>query len=236
MYPPFSDVRARKALLYMVNQKDVMRALGGDPSLQQECHALFICGTPNDTDVGAVKAQDLETARRLMAEAGYKGEPIYLLDPTDVPILHTEAIVVAEQLRRIGVNVKLIATDRSGWRSRRNSKEPPEKGGWHLFTTTATSFEVGYPHTNFAANSRCGGETWPGWPCSEEIEELREAWTLTADTDQRFEILKKLQKALYNNVNWIPLGQWQSPATYRKRITGVLTDAPLFVYWNIKKE
>jgi peptide/nickel transport system substrate-binding protein len=56
--PPFNDVRIRRAVLVAVNQDDYMRAVtGNDTTAYKECMALFPCGTPFGTQVGASAMQ-----------------------------------------------------------------------------------------------------------------------------------------------------------------------------------
>ena len=64
LHPPFNNVKARQALLWMVNQADYMRAVAGDPKFWRTCAAYFMCGTPLETDAGAPGlTQNLDKAR-----------------------------------------------------------------------------------------------------------------------------------------------------------------------------
>ena len=64
-----------------------------------------MCGGPYETDVATApwSRQDKARARQLLAEAGYRGEPIVVLDPGDQPVISTIANVTAGLLREIGV-------------------------------------------------------------------------------------------------------------------------------------
>ena len=46
LYPPFDNVKVRRAALLAMNQKDVLDALVGNPEYYQICGAIFVCGTP----------------------------------------------------------------------------------------------------------------------------------------------------------------------------------------------
>ena len=96
----------------MVKQEDYLRAVVGSQNSGAPA-AYFMCGAPLETDVAseALMQQDLEKAKRLMQEAGYKGEPIILMDPTDIAILHGATLVTAQMFRKIGVNVQVQAMD-----------------------------------------------------------------------------------------------------------------------------
>ncbi len=50
LHPPFNNVDARRAMLYLVKQDDVMRAIFGQSKSWQACGSLFRCGTPMTND------------------------------------------------------------------------------------------------------------------------------------------------------------------------------------------
>ena len=52
-HAPFDDPRARQALLLIADQEEFGQALTNDPALARSCNALFVCGTPYASDVGA---------------------------------------------------------------------------------------------------------------------------------------------------------------------------------------
>ena len=136
LHPPFDRKEARQALLWMVNQEDYMRAIVGDPKFWRTCGSYFMCGTSLETDAAseALVRQDLERARQLMEEAGYTGETIVLMDPTDVPILHGASLVTAQMLKKIGVNVRVQAMDWSTLTSRRVERKTPRRVAGICFT------------------------------------------------------------------------------------------------------
>ncbi len=80
--PPFDNPKMREAVLNLVDQKDYMRAVAGDEKYWKVCGAIFICGgTPFETTAGAdalLKGPNLDKAKALIKEAGYKGERIVL--------------------------------------------------------------------------------------------------------------------------------------------------------------
>src|SRR5947199_5425585 len=50
LYPPFNNVDARKALLYLINQEEFMKASFGNPKYYKKCGSNFACGTPMEND------------------------------------------------------------------------------------------------------------------------------------------------------------------------------------------
>ena len=116
--PPFNNVKNRQALLYAVgDQKDYLAAIIGNPEYEKPCWQIFMCGSPLGTDAGVgpwatnSKEQNIAKAKDLLKEGGYKGEKVVVLDPADTHIAHAQAVVTAQKLREIGMNVDLQTID-----------------------------------------------------------------------------------------------------------------------------
>ncbi|HWP46979.1 MAG TPA: ABC transporter substrate-binding protein [Candidatus Limnocylindrales bacterium] len=233
LHPPFNNVKARQALLWMVSQEIYMQAAIGDKNFWRTCPGFFICGGPWETDVGSepLKQQNLEKARQLMKEAGYDGRPVVLMDPTDMPILHVATLVTQQLLTQIGVKVDLQAMDWSTLVSRRAEKKPPEEGGWNLFHTWSVGSDVMNPAVSSASSGACD-KAWFGWYCSPRMEELRAEWVRTQDPVRQKQLVEEIQKLAFEEVPYVPFGQWFLPTAYRKDVKGVL-QFPAPILWNI---
>lgn len=233
LHPPFNHEKARQALLWMVNQETYLRAAIGEPRFWKTCPAYFMCGTPNETDIGSepLMQHDLDKARQLMQEAGYDGRPVVLMDPTDLPVLHAFTLVTQQLLTKIGVKVELQAMDWSTLVSRRAEKKPPAEGGWNLFHTSSDGTNVMSPVNNSGAAGTCE-KAWFGWYCSEEMERLRAQWVRTTDETKRKQIIEEIQKLAFKEVPYVSLGQWDYWRAYRDHVQGVL-QFPVPVLWNV---
>ncbi len=235
--PPFNNYKARQALLYLVDQAETMQAVVGDDSLYMRfCGAFFLCNSSNETDVGSapMRKPDIEKARRLLKEAGYNGEKIVVLQPTDRPQYSAAMTVLIAQLRKAGVNVDIQSADWSTISVRRARKEPIDKGGWNLFITTQGGPDTANPLTNGWFNSRCEHAN-AGWACDDQLEALLGKWMRESDAVKRRSMIDAIQTRAYESVPYIPFGQFFQPIAFRKNITGVL-EAGLPVYWNIEKK
>ena len=127
LQPPFNNEKLRQAVLYVVDQQDMMTALAGDPENWKTCYSVYTCGTPMASEAGAdaLKGKrDVAKAKELVKESGYNGERIVLLSATDQPIVNSQANVVADELKQIGLNVDLQSMDWGTLITRRASKEP----------------------------------------------------------------------------------------------------------------
>ena len=234
-FPPFDNFKARQALVQLIDQEEYMQAAVGDPSLSMKfCGAFFLCNSANETDVGAVRKPDIAKAKALFKEAGYNGEKIILLNPTDRPQYSAGIMVLAESLKRAGVTVEMQASDWSTISVRRARKDPPDKGGWHLFITTHGGPDPSVPSTNGWFNSRCDKAN-AGWACDETLEGLVDNWSREPDAAKRRGLIDQIQLRAYESLPYVPFGQFFQPIAFRKNVTGVL-ESGVPVYWNIEKK
>ena len=235
LYPPFNDPRARLALAYIINQSDIMAAGFGDPENWAECRAYFICGGPYGTEAGTAGLKpDLAKARALLAEAGYKGERLVFPSTHEIAWIGQMAQVVADEMKQAGMNVDLVWADWGTTAGRQRNQSPPEAGGWSLFATGASGPTMHSPLTNLGTNMACDRRNFPGWPCDEESERLRQAF-LDADEAKRPAALEALHRHLAKVQPYIAMGQYRQPVALRRNVSGFL-ESPVIVYWNLEKK
>jgi peptide/nickel transport system substrate-binding protein len=166
LYPPFNNVKVRRAAFLAMNQKDVLDALVGNPKYQKICGAIFVCGTPLETDAGGetlVKGSGMAEAKKLLAESGYDGTPVVIMAPGDVTTLKAQPVVAAQLLREAGFKVDLQATDWQTVVTRRASQKPPAEGGWNMFFTNWVGADVLNPVVNASISGRGKNGGWFGW-------------------------------------------------------------------------
>jgi peptide/nickel transport system substrate-binding protein len=236
--PPFNNVKLREAVLNLVDQKDYMGAAAGDPKYWRTCPALFGCGTPFETNAGAdalLNGPNPAKAKALIQESGYKGEKIVLLSATDQPIVHGQALVTLDALRKAGLNVELQASDWGTLITRRTSKEPVEKNGWSIFHTWTSAPDFFSPAVNIPVRGS-GDKAWFGWPTDPKIEALIDAWFRAPDLAAQKQLAADIQVEAYtNDVPYVPTGQFVVPTAYRKNLDGIII-APVVFLWNVEKK
>jgi peptide/nickel transport system substrate-binding protein len=238
LYPPFDNVKVRRAAFLAMKQKDVLDALVGNAKYQKVCGAIFICDTPLESDVGAeslVKGNGMAEAKKLLAESGYDGTPVVVMAPGDVVTLKAQPIVAAQLLRDAGFKVDLQATDWQTVVARRASQKPPKEGGWNMFFTNWVAADVSNPVVNASVGGRGKNGGWFGWAEDAKIEELRDKFARSASPDEQKKIAADIQKQAYEQVIYIPLGQYLIPTGWRKSLSGVLDGPATPVFWNIDK-
>ena len=235
--PPFDNPAIRRAVLKAISQTDYEQAVVGDnPEMFHTPVGLFCPGTPMATDAGLEVFQgkrDYAAAKKAIMDAGYKGEKVVLMAPTDFPILKALADVGADVLTKCGLNVDYQASDWGSVVMRRAKKDPIDKGGWSLFHT----FWAGGDQLNPVGHAFLraqGPETGMfGWPKSAALESLRDQWIAAPDLATQKKLAADLQRQVLEDVPYIPLGQNFYNTAHRRSITGVLDG--FVTFWNVKR-
>ena len=238
LIPPFDNVKVRRAALLAMNQKDVLDAMVGNPRYYEQCGAYFVCGTPLATDVGAgalTKGGNVEEARKALATSGYDGTPVVVLAPTDVLMLKAQPVVVAQLLRQAGFKVDLQTTDWQTVVSRRTSQKPLSEGGWNMFFTFSVAADVMNPIANFPIGGRGKNGGWFGWAEDAKIEQLKDRFVRAASLEEQKKLAAEIQQEAYDQVIYLPLGQFLAPSVWRKSLSGVLDGPATPIFWNIDK-
>jgi peptide/nickel transport system substrate-binding protein len=238
LQPPFNNQKLRQAVLYAIDQKEIMTAVAGDdPKNSRTCYSYYTCGTPMASEAGAAPLmgpRDPAKAKALVKESGYKGERVVIMTATDQPIVDRQAQIIAQRLREIGLNVDLQAMDWGTLITRRASKEPVDKNGWSIFFTWFVGPDMVNPALNFPIRSN-GAKAWFGWPTDDKLEALRAAWVEAPDLAAQKRIAAEAQEEAFTSVPYVPTGQFIIPTAFRKNLKGVMV-APVVFLWNVEKQ
>jgi peptide/nickel transport system substrate-binding protein len=81
------------------------------------------------------------------------------------------------------------------------------------------------PNTNPYGNQAIradGLAGWDGWPTSPRIEALRAAWLDAGSLGEQKRICAELQMQLWQDVPYIPMGEYWQTTAYRKGLLGVV--------------
>jgi peptide/nickel transport system substrate-binding protein len=236
LYPPFNDVRARRAILMAMSQEDYMRAVVGDDAYWKPLPGFFTPGTPLYTEEGGeiLKGpRDLDAAKRLVEQSGYAGQPVTCLIAQDLQIAKAQGEVTADLLKRLGMNVELNAIDWGTTAARRAQKSPPGQGGWHMFHTWHAGAVCVDP-SSYTAIRANGDRAWFGWPTSEKVEAEIAAWYEAASLDQEKAAIRRLNRAACEDVIYAPTGFFLGHQSWRSNVSGIIK-GPLPFFWGVSK-
>jgi len=233
---PFDNVKARHAVQLLVDQETYLQAIVGTPDLYRTCGAMFLCDTPFETFVGSerVMTQDIEQAKALLKEAGYNGEKIVLMHPTDIPALSHATQVTASLLRKAGINLEVQAMDWSTLTSRRAEKKSIADGGWNIFHTSWIAPDLLNPVANIGVSGGGVEKAWFGWPTDAKVEQLRQDFARETDPAKQKALADQVQARAMEVVTYVPIGQYLSKYAYRSdRLEGILK-GPVPLFWNLR--
>jgi peptide/nickel transport system substrate-binding protein len=234
--PPFDNPEIRRALLLAIDQEDYLKAVvGDDPSMFSTSYSYWSNGSPMHTEAGseALKVRSIDKAKEALAKAGYGGEKVVQLHASDFPTIAAQSQVTGDLLRRLGMNLEFVATDWGTVVQRRASREPIDKGGWNVFHTTWAGPDWFDPAAAVGMRTN-GTNAWFGWPTSEKIEALRDAWFDAPNLEEQKRIAAEIQVEAFQVVPHVPLGHFLSPSAMRRNVTGLIK-SPVVLFYNMAK-
>jgi peptide/nickel transport system substrate-binding protein len=233
LYPPFNDVKVRRAVMYAVNQTEFLQGLVGNPRYYEVCRSIYSCGSPYETQAG-VPHVSLDAAKKALKESSYKGERIIQLHATNSATVGPLSEVLTRVLREVGFNVQDDAMDFQTFTRRRLNKSAPGEGGWNIALTTWTGPDVVDPIVNVSLSGAGAKAAW-GWPDVPELEKLRDNFARASSQEGRKRIAADIQKLAYDQALYIPTGTFKALAAFRTNVKGVAS-APALMLWGISKE
>ncbi|WP_245471474.1 ABC transporter substrate-binding protein [Bradyrhizobium genosp. SA-3] len=103
---PFDDPAIRRVLWKLVDQREVLDALGLDAKYAMPCATYFTCGTTYESKAGTEAAKpSIEAAKAALKATKYAGEPVVVMEANDLEAPRVSAQVLAERLKAAGFNV-----------------------------------------------------------------------------------------------------------------------------------
>ncbi len=234
--PPFNNVKLRRAVLAAVRQEDFMAAAFGDrPEIWRICKAMMPCGVLDVSENGQADMPALSdaAARQAIAASGYNGERTVILAPMDYPQLGVFGQVSADLLKRIGMNVDFQPMDSGTMTQRTTNREPVDKGGWSMFMTSGSMVSMINPALNGYIRGQ-GAKGWIGWYDKPEIEVAAQQWLDNSAGVSQRDLFDRMQRILFADPPFLPLGQYGVYAGRGRDITGILDGSGSYP-WNVKR-
>ncbi len=235
LLPPFDTLAIRQAVLSAVRQREFMEAFSSDPANYRTDVGVFCPGTPMASAAGladTIGTATIEAARRAIEAAGYKGERVVMLEPTDHPVNSVMAQVGADLFKRLGLHVDDQAMDAATMFQRRGNRQDLDHGGWNCFPSAVAGIDVLNPAVSFLARGN-GLDAWYGWPNDPALEQLRSSWFQAPDRGAQESVAAAMQREVLKQAPYLPLGQILQPTVYRTALTGILPGFAKF--WSVNK-
>ncbi len=147
-------------------------------------------------------------AKRLLQEAGYKGEPIRFMTTQEYKYMYDFALVSKQQLEDVGFNIDLQVLD---WATVVKRRASPKE--YDAFTSSIGPF---YEPT-LALFLSCA---WPGWTCDEDIQRVQTQLAQETDPKARYALWVQQTKQFYEKVPVIRYGDLFGLRGIRKSVQG----------------
>jgi len=211
-----SNKLIRQAIQAAVDVDFFMAALG-PKDLWFTCSAQYYCGTGLETAGGSelYDQGDADRARELLAEAGYNGETVKIVNPTDYATIGFMGQVMKPTLEAIGMTVDMPSIDWSTVISELRSENPD----WNIFNTWYALWTTPNPVADTVpAGIQSGGDNWD----VDTAKALVAEFAAELDKDKQLAIIDRLQLHLKTEVPEITLGQWSSIYPHRSNILGIV--------------
>ena len=232
LHPPFNNVAVRRAVMMAVNQTDYMNAITGADALAfAVCRAVLPCGTPYGREIGRdAMPGTLDQAKAALKASGYNGEKVTIINPTDFVTIGPMGDVTYDLCKKLGMNVEITQTDWGSVTQLRASKAP---GVWNILHTWAPSVVIGDPVQQWFARG-LGATGWFGWYGDEAAEKYARDWLLGLTQADRDAAADAFQRRAFENVPYVPLGQFQIRTALRKDLMGQIEGSGAYM-WNIRR-
>lgn len=184
------NFKLRQALLTAMNMEAAQAATFGPKALWSMSGSIMPEGTPWFSKAGIrnYNANNIEEAKRLAKEAGYKGETIRYMATTSYQYNYDFSMVLTQNLRDAGFNVDLQIYD---WATLVSKRADPKE--WDLFLTAHGFIPDPSLFTFMSA-------AYPGWWKTEQKQALDKLFSETIDPAKRKQIWEQIQTLVYEQV------------------------------------
>ncbi|HEX6212468.1 MAG TPA: ABC transporter substrate-binding protein [Methylomirabilota bacterium] len=187
-----TNPKLRQAWQAALDMEPIMKNVaGGHPELYRLDSSLaFVENAPWHTKIEGLpwNEHNRDKARRLLREAGYKGEPIRFMTTQEYKWMYDFALLSKQQLEDAGFTIDLQVVDWATLVKRRNNSKE-----YDAFTTGMGNF---YDPTHHIYLS----PSWPGWTEDAELKRLLSELAGETDYKKRFALWEQVTRRFYDQV------------------------------------
>ena len=218
---PFDDVRVRRAVSHAIDKDTILKHIMG--GIGERLDSPFPQGLFGHTEKGIARYDySLEKAKELLTQAGYPNGFEVNLDTSSSPNHYPVCVAVADQLRKVNINAKLVLTDQATWWGKFSK-------GTTDFSTLVISWQPAAELTllRFYHSSAFS----PGLNICryDKIDDLIERARKEGNDPKRKELYSQIQKQFMEDLPSVPLMKFFYPMAHRSHISG-LSELD-FLFW-----
>ncbi|MFZ7942545.1 ABC transporter substrate-binding protein [Neobacillus sp. 19] len=219
----FADKKMRQAFALALDMKQIMKAsFTSEEFYRLDPSIMFKEQEKWWSDAGSAEMynkSDIKRAKQLVKEAGYNGEKIRWLTTKEYDYMYNIAVVAAEQLKQIGLNIELEVVDYATIVDKR--MKPDE---YEVFSG-ATTFT---PDPGIWAN---WDKKWGGFWVDEEKDKMVNLVNTEMDEVKRKELYDELQAHFWEEVPLVKFGDFFILTAKSPSMKG-FEPTPFPFFWN----
>lgn len=223
---PFDNPAIRRVLWKLADQTAMLTGIGIPERFRApQCASFWMCDAPYSSTAGAAGAGlNIDAARAELRAAGYRGEPIIMLEVAG-SISQTASMIMAQNMKLAGFNVDQQVMDWGTVLARRVKRD-----GWSMFSVYSNGTDMFTPLTHFYVASTCAD--FPGWSCDDRIPTLLKRFAAAPDEAARKALAAEIQTISYELTPAVMWGQFTIPAGYRTTLNNLIQSSyPMF--WEV---
>lgn len=206
----FKDLRLRQAVQAALNMEEIMQ-VASEGTGRTDPGFYFKEQVWHSTAGGELYNQNNPSkAKQLLQAAGYNGEPFVMVTNTDYDYMYKAALVVLQQLKKVGMNIKLEVYDWPGAVALRKDLTK-----WDLFYSGhSTRFDPSANDFYFMPKT-----TFFGY-INAKMEALIEKANATTNFDERYKSYEEIQRLIYEDVAMLKLYDQNVLEGYTHKVKG----------------
>lgn len=196
---PLSDRRVRQAIYWALDPAEIVARSGMEAEPSNQLLSPYVVGYLPQADI---VRPDLKKAKELMRRAGY-GRGFQTTLELSTSAAASSGPIIAKQLERIGIKVKLVGQEWTGFAQRLKQQQSPfYLVGWACSSGDASDLYDACLHTK--AEAGYGFANHAGYS-NPVVDRLIEQSNQTLNQKERIEILHRIQRLAMEDMPLIPL-------------------------------
>jgi peptide/nickel transport system substrate-binding protein len=218
---PLTNPALRRAVFASLGFEDMLAAAFG-PGFYALDGAFYPAGFALHSDAGAEpygQAGDAARAKRMAAEAGYKGERIRILVSQQYDFHYKLAVVAANDMREAGFTTELVVVDWTTLLTQRN-----DPAIWEMFVVHGPILPEPTLYSFMTPAA-------PGWWSTPARDAAVAAFNAEPDPAKHAALWGDVQRLIYQEVPIIRMGNFNALGVRSRRLNGI-TPAAWPFFWN----
>jgi len=216
-----TDVNLRHAILHCLDMDEMMLAAQGDPSLYYLNPSVLHVASRWYTDIGSDEYNnlDLEKAQAYLDASSYDGETLRFITTKDNDYFYKTAMVVAEKVKAIGIQIDVQVYDNA---TLRQYRDDPTK--FDIFSGGLGPYDD--PVLLSLLDS-----AWAGNWENAKKDDLMAQMAAETDFSARYAIWEQVSAVLYEDLPVVTFGERRNPIVYKAGIHNMFETSQK-IYWN----